>query len=199
MGYTEVANVADMANVADPLGDEFHDEMLAELKDRVSPKRLKHILGVSDTAAMLARVYGCDERKARLAGLLHDWDKGLDDDQSRQRVRELGIEEQVGPWVVENMPQVLHGPTASVALAREHPDIPDDVIQAIYRHTTGALDMSDLDKVIYVADAIEPGRNFDGLEGLQDDVGRVTLDELFFEVYKSLDFGPGEDHSRPAP
>lgn len=184
MGYTEVANVADMANVADPLGDEFHDRMLAELKDRVSPKRLKHILGVSDTAAMLARVYGCDERKARLAGLLHDWDKGLDDDQIRQRVRELGIEDQVGPWVVENMPQVLHGPTASVALAREHPDIPDDVIQAIYRHTTGALGMSDLDKVIYVADAIEPGRNFDGLEGLQDDVGRVTLDELFFEVYK---------------
>lgn len=170
--------------MTDVLGDDFYEEMLSELKGRVTPKRLNHILGVSDTAARLARTYGYDEKKARLAGLLHDWDKGLDDDQIRKRVRDLGIEEQVGPWVVEHMPQVLHGPTAAVALSREHPDIPPDVVQAIYRHTTAAVDMSPLDKIVYVSDAIEPSRNFDGLENLQDDVGRISLDDLFFEVYK---------------
>lgn len=170
--------------MTDVLGDEFYGRMLGELEGRVSPKRLRHIRGVADTAAHLAKTYGCDERKARLAGLLHDWDKGLDDDQARQRVRELGIEDQVGPWVVEHLPQVLHGPTAATALSREHPDIPDDVVQAIWRHTTGAVDMSDLDKILYVADAIEPGRDFDGLDGLQAEVGVASLDDLFFEVYK---------------
>ena len=168
----------------DVLSDGFYQEMLAELEGRVSPKRLKHIMGVSDTARQLAATYGVDERKASLAGLLHDWDKGLDDEQIRARAEELGIVDEVGPWVVENMPQVLHGPTAATALAREHPEIPEDVISAVYKHTTGAVDMSPLDKIVYVADAIEPSRSFDGLEHLQGEVGKANLDDLFFEVYK---------------
>ena len=168
----------------DALSEEFYQDRLSELPERVSEKRLKHILGVSSTAEALAKEYGADAAKARLAGLLHDWDKGLDDDGIRARAKELGIVEEVGPWVVENMPQVLHGPTAAVALSREHPSIPSDVIQSIYRHTTAAPDMTDLDKIIYIADAIEPGRSFDRLEHLQSDVGKLSLDDLFFEVYK---------------
>ena len=170
--------------MADVLGDEFYGQMLARLEERVSPRRLRHILGVADTAKSLAQTYGLDEGKARIAGLLHDWDKGLDDEAARQRVRDLGIEQQVGPWVVEHLPQVLHGPTAAVALSREHPEIPGDVVQAIYRHTTAAPDMAPLDMVVYVADAIEPGRDFEGLGDLRSAVGRVPLDGLFFEVYK---------------
>lgn len=168
----------------DALSEGFYEEMLERLRPRVSEKRLKHIMGVSQTARSLAETYGEDVAKASLAGLLHDWDKGMDDDEVRQRARDLGIEDEVGPWVVEHMPKVLHGPTAATALAREYPQIPDDVIQAIYRHTTAAPDMTALDKIVYVADAIEPSRHFDGLGNLQADVGRVSLDDLFFEVYK---------------
>ncbi len=168
----------------DPLSQEFYDARKAELSGRVSKKRFAHIEGVAGTAVNLAEVYGESVGKARLAGLLHDWDKGMNDDEIRKRVRMLGIEDEVGPWVVQNMPQVLHGPTAATALAREFPEIPPDVTQAIYRHTTAAKDMSDLDKIIYVADAIEPGRKFDRLPDLQSHVGRVSLDDLFYEVYK---------------
>ena len=58
----------------DVLSDQFYFERAKELKDRVSEKRLAHIEGVAKCAVMLAQVYGIDERKARLAGLLHDWD-----------------------------------------------------------------------------------------------------------------------------
>ncbi len=168
----------------DALSDEFYDAMHKQLEGRVSKKRLRHIEGVCDTAVYLAQVYGLDASAARLAGLLHDWDKGMDDDQIRVRVCELGIEGEIGEWVLNNMPEVIHGISAASALARQFPNIPDDVIHAIKVHTTACLNMSDLDKVIYVADAIEPGRNFDGLENLQSMIGKLKLDELYFEVYK---------------
>ncbi len=133
---------------------------------------------------MLADAYGVDRRCARLAGFLHDWDKGYDDAGIRARVKELGLDETIDPWVVENMPQVLHGMTAAAALAREHPDIPADVIQAIDRHTTAAVDMTPLDMVVYVADAIEDGRRFGRIDELRAAVGKVDLEELFFETYR---------------
>ncbi len=168
----------------DALSDEFYDARAAEVVTRVSAKRAKHIAGVAEAAAMLARTYGVDERKAHLAGLLHDWDKGLDNEGIRSRVAELGLVDVVDPWIVEYMPQVLHGPTAAAALKRDFPNIPDDVIQAIDRHTTAARDMSDLDKIIYVADAIEESRQYGRIDELRELVGNVSLDELFFSTYE---------------
>ena len=168
----------------DALSDEFIAARLEDVSKRVKPKRFRHIEGVADTAARLAKVYGVDERKARLAGVLHDWDKGLRNGEIRDRIYDLGIEADVDAWIVENMPEVLHGPTAATALSREFPEIPDDVLTAIWRHTTAATDMSDLDKVLYVADALEPSRKFKDIDGLRSLIGEVTLDELFYEVYR---------------
>lgn len=165
------------------LSGEFLAARRAELQQRVGPKRFQHSLDVAATAEELAQIYGVDPRKARLAGLLHDWDKGYDDDGARARVHELGMEGQLDPSVVEGLPQVLHGHTAARALARDYPQIPDDVLQAIDRHTVGAVDMSPLDMVLNVADAIEPGRRFGELDELREAVGKVPLEELFFMVY----------------
>lgn len=165
------------------LSEEFMEARRAQLQQRVSPKRFQHSLDVAATAERLAEVYGVDPRKARLAGLLHDWDKGYDDEGVRARVRELGMEGELDPVVVEDLPQVLHGHTAARALAHEFPQIPDDVLQAIDRHTVGAVDMAPLDMVLNVADAIEPGRSFGKVEELREAVGEVGLEELFFMVY----------------
>lgn len=172
------------ANDLDPLGDEFAHLIHSELKGRVGKKRLSHIEGVAATAQKLAEVYGLDADKARLAGLLHDWDKGMNDEQIRIRVHDLGIEDEVGEWVMENMPEVIHGISASAALKKKFPQIPEDVLHAVKVHTTACIDMTDLDKILYIADAIEPGRNFDELEDLQAMIGNASLDDLFFEVYK---------------
>lgn len=174
---------ADLA-VMDPLGDAFYEQMRAQARERVPKKRFCHMQGVADTAVQLARTYGADPAQARLAGILHDWDKGLDNDQIRQKVRDLALEEEVGAWVVENMPQVVHGPTAAAELARSFPQIPIAVIEAIRKHTTASLEMSDLDEIVYIADALEPSRAFAEVEGLRGLIGKVSLDELYFEVYR---------------
>ncbi len=173
----------DKGSYEDVFSEEFYATCRDQLATRVNEKRFKHVEGVAQAARMLAKTYGVDEDKAYLAGLLHDWDKGYDDEGVRRRIVELGLVDTVDPWVVEHMPQVLHGPTAAVALKRDFPAIPDDVIQAIDRHTTTAYDMSDLDKVLYIADAIEQSRQFGKIDDLRAMVGKASLDELFFNTF----------------
>ncbi len=172
------------AESEEALSDEFFEARRKELEGRVKPKRYRHSLGVSETAGELARRYGVDERKARLAGLLHDWDKGLDDEGIRARVKELSLEDAFDPQVVEHMANVLHGQTAACALGREYPCIPQDVLQAIDRHTVAATDMTPLDMVLYIADAVEPNRRFGRIDELRAAIGKVDLEELFFLTYE---------------
>lgn len=151
------------------------------LKERVGERRYRHCLGVMQCATKLASVYGLNIEYARLAGLIHDWDKNYDDEGIRTRVHELGLS--IDPMVLEKMPQILHADTAAAALKLDFPEMPDDVVSAVKRHTVGALDMSDLDKVIYCADALEPNRTFGLVDQIRALVGRVDIDYLFIEVY----------------
>ncbi len=178
------ADVAQPCAGLDPLGEEYYQCMADAARSRVSKKRFKHMEGVADTAVQLARAYGLDEREARLAGILHDWDKGLDNDEIRAKARELGLVEHIGPWVIEHMPQVMHGPTAAAELAAMHPEMPASIISAIDKHTIAAPQMSDLDKAIYIADALEPTRTFEEAPRLRAMIGQVSLDELYFKVYQ---------------
>ncbi len=168
----------------DVLSDAFFEARQEDLSRRLKPKRFQHVKGVSATASKLARLYGVDERKARLSGLLHDWDKEFDDDGIRARARDLGVD--VDPCVVATMPRLLHGPTAAAALGKAYPDLPADVLQSIARHTAAAIGMSDLDMVVYIADAIEPHRDFAGLEPLRAAMGAVALEELFMMTFNHI-------------
>lgn len=166
---------------ADPLSEEFFKMMRERLRERLPKKsRYKHSLGVSQESQRLAKRYGVDVRKARLAGLLHDWDKGFDDEGIRARALDLGID--VDEFVLRDMPQLLHGPTAAAALARDFPCLPPDVLSAIQKHTSGSCDMSALDMVVYVADVIEPTRDFPGVDRLRSLAETETLEELFVDV-----------------
>ena len=166
----------------DALSDEFYAARERDLRKRLKPKRFRHVQGVAQAALDMARAYGVDARKAHLAGLLHDWDKCYHDDEIRRRALDLGLE--VDPLVLDDIPQVLHGHTAAVALGREFPELPADVLQAIDRHTTGACDMTDLDMIVYVADAIEPSRTYGEVDKLRGLVGKVPLEELFLKTYQ---------------
>ena len=166
---------------ADPFSDEFVAARTEQLAKRVKPKRFRHIQGVADAAESIAAAYGVDARAARLGGLLHDWDKGLGDDAIRKRARKLGVF--VPGEVFDKMPQLMHGPVAAAALGRSYPQIPACVLQSISRHTTGACGMSDLDMVVYVADDIEPNRDYPGVKHLRKLVGSVSLEELFVQTF----------------
>lgn len=168
----------------DVLSDAFYEARRHDLAQRLRHKRYEHSLGVADTAAVLARLYDADECKARLAGLLHDWDKAYDDEGIRHRVEDLHVS--VDPYVFAEMPQLLHGPTAAAALSRAYPDIPADIIRAIELHTTGAVQMTDLDMIVYIADAIEPNRRYDGLDALRGLAGGISLDDLFVATFQHI-------------
>lgn len=165
-----------------PLSDEFFEARKEDLKGRVNEHRFQHSLGVADTAVRLAQTYGVDPARARLAGILHDWDKNYDDQGIRARADELGMH--VDPFVYAVLPRVLHAHTAPVAIARDFPAVPEDVLRAMDRHTVAACDMSDLDMVLYIADAIEPNRVYPDVDVLRAKIGVVSLEELFFNIYE---------------
>ena len=98
-------------------GDENFKRMKKLLKKRLPEKRYEHSKRVATTAEEMALIYGVDEGKARMAGLLHDWDKGLSLDEQRARVDEFGLD--IDPLIITDMPYLLHGPTAAAALGAE--------------------------------------------------------------------------------
>ena len=168
--------------IDDPLSDEFFEARKADLQKRVNEHRFQHCLGVAEMCVRLAREYGVDIAKARLAGILHDWDKGYDDQGIRQRADELGM--RIDPFVYNVLPRVLHAHTAPVAIRKAFPRVPQDVLCAMDRHTVAACDMSDLDMVLYIADAIEPNRVYPEVDELRAKIGAVSLEELFFDIYE---------------
>jgi predicted HD superfamily hydrolase involved in NAD metabolism len=162
------------------LSDAFYDEARQILEGRLSEFRLLHSISVSETAMQIARAYGYDIARARIAGLVHDWDKNLSDEELFGRVEEFGI---VLPEDSEDMGALLHALTGADSLRRRYPAMPEDIVQAVRRHTSGAVDMSELDIIVYVADMIEPLRTKGHLKTIRQQVGHVSLDELFAHAF----------------
>lgn len=153
---------------------------LLEVRMRDRERRYIHSLGVAQTAVNLAREYGVDEYDAAYAGLLHDWDKVLGDHEILARSVQYGIEVAGSPSAAVGL---LHGPVAAYELPHIFEDASPAVCRAVARHTIGAVDMSALDMVVFIADAIEPHRHGAYAEELRSLVGSVSLDELFFRCF----------------
>lgn len=178
-------NIDTSVLVDDPFSKQAYAVCKELLSQRVSKKRFRHSVNVAKVARQLAKIYDADPRKARLAGILHDWDKGLSNKDVCAKAKKLNVD--VDEMVLTDMPWLLHGPTAAADLKRTYPQFGDDVFQAIARHTSGAADMSPLDCIIYVADIIEPERTFgdmDEIDRLRNLVGTMPLEELYFESFK---------------
>ena len=131
------------------------DEMTAILKETLTEKRFKHSIGVMETAAYLAKKHGADVEKATIAGLLHDCAKCLSDH------KRLSICEKHNISITDiekRNPFLLHAKVGAFLAAEDYKIADPDIIQAILNHTTGRPEMSLLEKIVFVADYIEPGR-----------------------------------------
>ena len=109
-----------------------------------------------------------------------DWDKVLSDDELVARALHYGIKVAGSPSAATPL---LHGPVAAYELPQLFPELSPAVFQAVDRHTVGACDMTPLDMVVFVADAIEPNRHGDYAHALRKMVGKSSLDELFFSCF----------------
>ena len=128
------------------------------------PKRVPHVVGCCETAAHLARRWGADEVSAARAGILHDVTKALD------RTAQLLLCEKYGIMTSafeETHYKLLHSKTGA-AVAKHVFGESNDVWSAIYWHTTGKADMSLLEKILYLADYMEPNRDFEGVQTLRN-------------------------------
>ncbi len=129
----------------------------------LKPNRVAHVLGCRDTAVQLAKRWGANETDAARAGLLHDITKALDGPLQLTLCREYGI--LLDAFSSKNC-KVLHALTGSL-VAEQIFGENQAVVSAIRHHTTGKADMDLLEKIIYVADYMEPNRDFPGVEKLR--------------------------------
>lgn len=129
----------------------------------LKPNRVAHVLGCRDTAVELAKRWGANATDAGRAGLLHDITKALDGSLQLTLCREYGIV--LGDFSKEN-PKTLHALTGSLVAERIFGEN-KQVVDAVRSHTTGKANMTTLEKVLYVADYIEPNRDFPGVEKLR--------------------------------
>ncbi|AMB99648.1 phosphohydrolase [Aerococcus urinaehominis] len=136
------------------------EDLVQQLEQRVKKKRFKHILRVEATAIKLAGQYGVDPEAASLAALLHDYAKEDSFDQVLVFAGHPGFD---AAWQ-DYGSEIWHGPLAALIAQRDFEVSDMAVLQAVWGHTIGSRAMTDLAKVIYIADYIEPGRDFPGVD-----------------------------------
>lgn len=130
----------------------------------LSPKRQEHSKAVAKVAKKMAENYGVDSEKAYITALLHDYAKGI----PAKELLKIAEENNLIEDEIERMlPDLLHATVGAYLLRKEWGIDDSDILQAISYHTLANTEMSKLDKIIYIADMIEPGRDYPGLQRLQ--------------------------------
>ena len=147
-------------------------ELLAEMKNRMSEKRFAHTLKTAEYARKLAQRFGEDADAAYLAGLLHDCTKEWSEDAQLNFFAQRGI---MIDSLQKLFPQLFHARSAAI-VAKEEFGMSDEVCNAIRWHTTGTAGMSRLDMILWLSDLIEPSRDFPGVEHLRK-LSETNLEE----------------------
>ncbi|HFR3750502.1 bis(5'-nucleosyl)-tetraphosphatase (symmetrical) YqeK [Streptococcus suis] len=144
--------------------------LLEKIRVAMKPARFQHVLGVEQAALVLADQYGCDPKKASLAALLHDYAKEVEDQVFLDLIAKYDLDKDLLNW--DN--NIWHGVVGAYKIAEDFGLEDEEIFQAIQRHTVGAGQMTLLDKILYVADYIEPNRDFPGV----DEARRIAKESL---------------------
>lgn len=150
------------------------------IKPMMSEKRYNHCVNVAKEAVHLAKKYGADEKKAAIAGILHDITKEMDKEEQLQIILDSGI---ILDNVQKNAPKLWHGLTGSLYIKKNLGVEDEDVLNAIRYHTTGRAGMSLLEKVIFVADFTSEERTYKGVETMRKK-SRKSLEEAMLFGFK---------------
>ncbi|HEY0828902.1 MAG TPA: bis(5'-nucleosyl)-tetraphosphatase (symmetrical) YqeK [Bacilli bacterium] len=154
------------------------DQIMKAVKQELPNKRWVHTLGVMKTAVSLAKTYGADPVKADLAALMHDYVKYWPMDKMRQVILEQGLPQELldCDW------ELWHAPVGAYAAKQEFGIEDEEILDAIRYHTSGRENMTTLDKVVCLADYIEPGRDFPGVNDIRK-LAKRSLDKALAEGF----------------
>ncbi len=154
------------------------DKMKKRLLESLGEERYNHTILTAEAAVKLARKYDCDLKKAEIAGLLHDCAKHLD---TQTQIDMLSGEQDISE--LEKVPKVLHGPCGAIVARNEYGIDDEEILNAIKYHVFGRPEMTVLEKIIFIADAIEESREFPGVKNLR----KIARTDLDMAVLMSLD------------
>ena len=156
------------------------DELIAAVSSGMPAKRWKHVEGVMETAVILAGRYGADPVKADLAALLHDLAKFWPIDRQEAIIRENGLNAEL----LEHDKQLLHAEVGAFIARRDYGVEDREVLDAIRYHTSGRVGMTLLDKIVCLADYMEPGREFPGVEKIRE-LAETNLEDALIAGFDS--------------
>lgn len=160
----------------------MRERVISWLADNVPEARLRHILGVEKMSVVLAKHYQIDEMQAAQAGLMHDLAKYF----QPQKLLKMAQEHHISiDSVCAANPHLLHADVSAIVAQQEFAVVDEKILGAIRNHTLGCPQMSDLSCVVFVADALEPGRgNKPELEAMR----QVSFTNLYKSVWQTCDY-----------
>ena len=159
------------------------EALLAKMETVMPEKRLQHCLGVEKAARELAERFGLDVEKAGLAGLLHDYAKKVSDEDFLALIDKYQLDPDLKKWGNN----VWHG-MVGIYKIQEDLGIEDaEILRAIEIHTVGSSTMSELDKVVYVADYIEHNRDFPGVDKARELAQRSLNQAVAYETARTVE------------
>lgn len=150
-----------------------YEELLKEVKEKISIERFNHSIGVVKRAVEYAKIYNVDIETVKLTAIAHDIAKEMTKEEKEKY--QLSFDD------IEILNQNLHHAKIGAIICKEKYNFTDDMTNAIKYHTTGRENMSILEKIIYLADATEPGRDYIDLEYYVD-LSKTNIDKAVLEV-----------------
>lgn len=147
------------------------------VKKQLTEHRYIHTIGVMETAIVLAEKFHSDPRKAELAAIFHDYAKF----RPKEEMRQIIVDENLGSDLLLYNQELWHAPIGAYLVEKEVGITDSEILNAIRFHTSGRPNMTLLEKVIYVADYIEPGRHFPGVEEVRK-LAEISLDEALIKA-----------------
>jgi predicted HD superfamily hydrolase involved in NAD metabolism len=154
------------------------------VKEQLTDHRYEHTLGVVETAVKLARKYGANEEQAELAAIFHDYAKF----RPKEEMQQIIIREKMPEELLSYNSELWHAPVGAYLVEKEVGISDEEVLEAIRYHTSGRPQMSLLEKIIYVADYIEPGRHFPGVEEVREVADKNLNEALLLSIQNSIIF-----------
>jgi predicted HD superfamily hydrolase involved in NAD metabolism len=150
------------------------------VKKQLTDHRYQHTLGVMETAIALAKRYGGHEQKAELAAIFHDYAKFRPKDEMKEIIIDQGFPRDL----LDYNSELWHAPAGAYLVEKEAGISDPEVLEAIRYHTSGRPGMTLLDKIIYLADYIEPGRHFPGVEEVRE-LAEANLDKALIKAIQN--------------
>jgi predicted HD superfamily hydrolase involved in NAD metabolism len=182
-----------MCRVADPAGNAPLLEAADALaRKRLSDKRYGHTLRVADTAEDLARKHGLDPDRTRLAALLHDTAREMEPEDYLRLADEWGLP---AGDPERQSPKLLHGPVAAELARRELGVDDEEVLGAIRAHTVGRAGMGPIALALYVADKIEPARDYPSVHRIRALASKDLYEAAAESLRRAIDHNEGRGKS----